>query len=466
MATWALTIAGVAKTIRAGWKISETANGRNRFSCRVISLDGSYAPTKFAEVIFTRDAVRVFGGQIMETIEHGVGGWGITPVEYEINVLDFNILADRNYIGVAVPSGTLKSHVLALQGYCYGTTLDVAQADGPTIPEISYEGWKISDAFDQLSVLSGGWLWEIDYNKVVRMVEPGTISAPFNVAAGDGHCIGDVQIEPISPDYFNTIVVWGSGFNTVVDDAAGVAAYGPIVQLIRAPDADTQAAVDDLGAAYLAQSLPIVKRVFYTTSTSGLHPNQTQTINLPTRHINAVCLLTGVDMRHVGGEQVVMWDVQAIEGLVYRTGWRDTLKTWGGTGGGITISGTGSGGIVFVRPPYYLGGSGLEAVQSPTPTWVFASAIRVQINTVPRGTTAASINVYLSALSGGVSAQARLFNVTDSVACTGTSSIETSTTPTLVTFAVTLTAGSKVYGLQVLPGTANEDVFATSGVLE
>ena len=91
-----------------------------------------------------------------------------------------------------------------------------------------------------------------------------------------------------------------------------------------------------------------------------------------------------------------------------------------------------------------------------------ANKMRVEIDTIPRGTSAASVDVWLSAQNSSVGAKARIFDYTDNVACTGESSVVTTTTPTKETFPVTLTNGSHDYGLQLLINVVNEDFYATA----
>ena len=141
--------------------------------------------------------------------------------------------------------------------------------------------------------------------------------------------------------------------------------------------------------------------------------------------------------------------------------------------GTVVVSGAGAGaGGSIVRPSYFLGGSGIEATQSPTPTWVPASgggaigqgAIQVRLNTAARGTTLATVIVRLRALAAGVSVQARLYNTTDSLAVPGVSPVVTSTSWKTVQFDVTLTEGIREYELQLLPGAANADVMGVGTV--
>ena len=58
--------------------------------------------------------------------------------------------------------------------------------------------------------------------------------------------------------------------------------------------------------------------------------------------------------------------------------------------------------------------------------------------------------------------RARLYDYTAAAACPETSSLVTSTTWETVTWTVTLNAGSHYYGLQLLPGAADEDVAAVA----
>lgn len=465
---YVLTIAGVTKTIQPHWTITAPANGIGTMRCEVVSLDGSYVPGRDAEVIFTEDGVRIFGGNVYSVRERGLGNEPVTRLVSEVSAQDFNAIAARFYIGIVIPAGTLKAALVELADHlaAEGVTLDVSQVDGPALPELNFsDAWLVSAGLDELARLTG-YVWEIDYTRVLRMYTPGTLAAPFNITAGDGSIIGDVTSEPSVTKYANTVIVWGDGFNALVQDAGEVTAHGQWQVVVKAPDSNSQAAVDAVAAGVLAASLPFAKKITYETYERGLIPGQTQTINISQRHLNNTFLLTDVESRGMDARdptKSVRRRVAAIEGLVYQTGWREAVKAWGGSGGGLTmpsISGGGASG--FTRFAYYLGGSGLDFVQSPTPTWVAANPLQVQINTVPRGTLSASVTVRLRALEAGVSVQARLFDYTDTVACAGVSAVVTSTTWTTAVFTVTLTAGSHYYGLQLLPGVANADVAAMS----
>lgn len=459
MATYVLTIGGTTKTVQPGWSITAPANGVGTMTFDIYSSNGSYIPAINAEVILTEDGTRIFGGVIKSVSVEGAGGQPITPIISRCTAEDFNALAERRYYSGTV-SGTLVSILTTLVAYIPGATLSGSQVTGPTLHSITYSMWKINDILDQLSTLTG-YVWRIDYNKVLSMYTPGSISAPFNVTLASGAAYGDLVTDETRQDYYNSVYVHGNGVIGTASDATAIAANGYFEIAYQSDDADTQTAVDALAAAILSASLVSLKTVKYQTRNTGILPGMTQTITLSSRNVNNTYLVTDVEVACLT-ETSAMRYVTATEGLVKHDGWRETVKTWGGTGSVQQISGGLSSSTSFVRNAYFLGGTGEDFVQSGTPTWVDASPIQVQINTVARGSTSATVTARLRALSSGVSVQARLYDATASAACTGTSSVVTSTSWTLVTFTVTLTAGSHYYKLQLLPGTANEDVGAVA----
>lgn len=210
----------------------------------------------------------------------------------------------------------------------------------------------------------------------------------------------------------------------------------------------------------LSAALVEWKEVRYPTLQTGLLPGMTQTITLADRGVNNTYLITEVNIEDGGG--FALRRVRATEGVVYTTGWREQARNLfsGGSSSALALPGGAGGGAAAVRFFVFLGGSGVQYVQDPTPTWVDASPMQVSIDTVPRGTVSADVTVQLRALDAGVSVQARLYDVTASSPCPGTSAVVTSTSWTTVTFTATLTAGSHRYTLQILPGAANADVGA------
>jgi hypothetical protein len=606
-----LTIAGVEKSLQPGWSLERAANGRKVFTFMVLSLDGSYRPPVDAEVVLTRDATVEFGGVVQRPTESGLGGYAVTPIETHITAVDFNSLADRRYVTETISSRTLKAVLEVILPYLEGVTLDPAQVDGPTLPALAYSYAKTVDVLNDLTVQSGGFLWEISGTKVLRMFMPGSEAAPFDITVASGKAVGDIVVEPTRNGYANRIIVrysdlprtaygyltasanvqhgdtvtvggktytfrlvltdvanyvalgatyveslqnlvaaimlstgagtayaasttvntqvtatvglyrthvvydtirvqaitpgnvgnaiavaatggrvlwfdeaddamttllYGSdvalGRVSIANDAAEQLAHGIWEALYDSPETTTLNGSDALAGLILARSIVTLKTVTYPTDTWGLQPGQTQTITIPTRNLSGTYLLTAVRSRELRNGHV-RHDVTALEGIVWQNGgWRETwrsLFSGGAVGRGASVGASGS---TTTRYAYFLGGSGVDAVQSPTPTWVPASggqaigqgAIQVQLNTVPRGTQAATVTVRMKALDAGVGVTARLYDVTAAAACDGVSAEVVSTDWVTVTFAVTLAVGSHLYELQVLAGAANSDVMATGYV--
>lgn len=209
MATYVLTIAGVTKTMQLdSLRITETVNSSNRLDCVVWSNAGAYRPAIGAEVILTEDGTRIFGGIVDTVSEAGQGGIGWSNIANRISALDFNSYATRRFLTARIQSGTLKAALQVIDDYLtdYGVTLDGAQVDGPTLDALQFDFLQVGEALNQLSELSE-YTWEIDYNKVLRMTAPSSVSAPFNLVADDGKVIGDLTVEYGTEDYANRVIV-------------------------------------------------------------------------------------------------------------------------------------------------------------------------------------------------------------------------------------------------------------------
>lgn len=231
MPTYAFTIGGALKSLQVGWSISESANGRNRFTGVVLSRDGSYRPAVNDEVIFTEDGTRIFGGVIDVPSETGhPKAWSKAHLVHTIEAADFSVYANRIHLTADIPAGTTKAalQVVADALTDQGVTLDVAQVNGPALPALSYVDAPIIDVLNEIVALANGtgstsWIWELDYNKVLRAYETGTVSAPFNIADNDGKILGDVSVtQPRASTYANYVIVrGGSGTRDVTDTFTG-----------------------------------------------------------------------------------------------------------------------------------------------------------------------------------------------------------------------------------------------------
>ena len=457
MATYALTIAGVPQSLGTSWSINWPANGVATFHFSVYSISGSYVPALDAVVAFTENASLIFAGTITGVRVRGIEGVGLTPIESEVTAESYHTLADRRYFSGTL-SGTLKSILQTLVPYIPGISLDAAQATGPTLLASTYVSVKVRQILDKLTT-DTGYLWRIDFNGYLRMYAPGTFTAPFAITDANRLAIEDISSEPLRQDYANVVRVYGAnGLIGTASDAGEIAAHGIWELAEQSTELTTQAAVDARAAAMLTSAAVVLRKVVYDTDELGLEPGQTQTITVTKRSANNTYLVTEIDVAPTA-EYRVRRRVTAIEGVVYRPGWRTTVAGWNGATSSTAVTGT----VTSRRPAYFLGGNGTDFVQSATPTWVEASPIQVQITWTADQPTA-TVTGRLRAISSGVSVQARLYDVTDASFCTGASAVVTDTAWTVISFVATLNTGSHYYQLKLLPGAAGEYVGAVAYV--
>jgi hypothetical protein len=213
-----LTIDGVQKYYRVGsLRISATNNGRKTASFDVRSNDGSYRPDRDEEVIITENGTRIFGGLVDKVTESSTIGdkWGsYAAISTRVSAVDFNHYPERRYVNETLASGSLKSVLTTLVATYlsdYGVTLHGSQATGPAIPETICLWRPLTEVLNELSVVTGKYgepyVWKVDDFKVLRMAQPSSAAAPFNITAGDKLVIGDVTVEQTRDQYANRIII-------------------------------------------------------------------------------------------------------------------------------------------------------------------------------------------------------------------------------------------------------------------
>jgi hypothetical protein len=462
MPTYACTIAGVSKQITDGWSLREIINGRNTIRFEVLSADGSYRPAKHDEVILTEDGTRIFGGNIDQPSETGTAGHGGTAMRTACSAVDFNALADRRILTGVIPAGPLKAALQQVDDFLapYGVTLDAGQVTGPNLPDMTFGYTRLDQIFNQFSVLSSGYVWEVDYNKTLRMFLPGTVAAPFNLVDGDGNAIDDITIAPSRVDYANKVFVIGAGDMPYVAIASD---GGPDSLLVEAAITYSNvldaAMIDALAIEELARHLLQPRIATYTTRRTGLKPGMTQTLTVPSHSISGVTFtITEIETRGEDADYVTR-TVTLIEGTLAGGDWRDVFTRWagGGTGTGTTIVGGGGPAVTLGTVP--LGGS-RDRGKNPNPAaWV--PVVDWVPYTAP-ATYNGKVRAQLRASSGSVTV--RLYNVTTS-SVVATSGAITSTTETDITpFTVGLTANN-LYRLEMTNSINGATVHAI-GTLE
>ena len=346
MATYAMTIGGSAVTPSfQTLRISTPSNGPGTLSCRYVVSAVASSPTINQELILTEDGTTIFGGYIASVTEEGVADGPTTSVVVSLTADDFNQLADRRFLGafpggLTITSGTTLKDALTtyIVPYLQGCSLDSGQVTGPSFAEdVIVNSFTITRSVLDLFTQITGYLWRIDASRKLLMFEAGTLSAPFNIASGDGNTVGDIAIKPTRDDFANAVFVVGDGDAVGYrDDATSVAATGYKEYVTWSPGAD-QAICDDLAVAILAAKLVELREVTYQTRVAGIAPGQSQTITLSARGLSGSYLVTQVETYWFSGTGVIR-TVTAISGSVYKSAWREKTRDLFAGGGGTSVT--------------------------------------------------------------------------------------------------------------------------------
>lgn len=477
---FAITIGGQPVRVRPGWSIDAPVNGRATLSCAITSLDGTWRPALDQTVLVTVNGGDIFGGDIQEVEERGLNDAGLPPISTHISAIDYNALTDRRLINQPLNEGSLKEVLeqiaqLLLQ---IGVTIHPAQPDGPHIPALAFNFATMTTVLEELAQITG-YAHEINATRQLIMYPPNSRPAPFNIAPGDGHVIGDLTVQHTRAGagsaYANSIYVWGgpTGAEPVyayAESIPEISAHGLWMTVLRAETITDQATADALAVAAVAERAQRPKTATYVTHTPGLVPGMTQTIYEPTRNLDNLFLITNV--RTYDKTNRVQYLVTATESAVVPKTWIDQFQIWfSGSLQSIAVgTPAGGGGGTALIPVIWLGGSDTSLVQSPTAAaWIPASARRAWQTLIEAGTTPnRTVVARMRATAGTVTA--RLQNISDNVGAggvtVGVSAPVGTTAFQTVTFPVTLTAGSKVYEVQLQPSLAATDVALGSCYLQ
>lgn len=201
-------------------EIRETVGGVSTLSCEVTSIGSPVL--RFAvhdEVGVEEDGVIIFAGTVSQARERGFGGPnlydedGAPQIVTTITVEDWTRLAERVYVTETVAAGTtLEAFLVTLVANYFdqfGVTLHGSQVTGPNLPAMSFSRKLGLEVMKSLADATG-FLWRIDYDKVLRMWQEGDLAAPFDIDEFDvpARWTGDVEVETILGDnYANRVTV-------------------------------------------------------------------------------------------------------------------------------------------------------------------------------------------------------------------------------------------------------------------
>jgi hypothetical protein len=370
----ALTIAAVAKKYRKGTlSLSETANGRATLSFDVRSNDGAYIPALDAIVELTDGATTLFSGPVDKPSVRGILGdasGAYEAIATRVNAVDGNAFIDRRIVITTIPAGNTEAALTQLISEYWadsGITLHAGQVAGPDLPYMEFGGWKGSDVLNHLAVLTAGdgepFVWRVNADNELRMFQPSTENAPFNIVEGDGSTVGDVTVESArDSSYANKITCRIPATATTADiwvyaeDGAESAAHGTWDKFFVLHDQPTEADAQIFAVAELARSIKVKQIVKYHTFATGLFPGQTQDIEYPSRGIDATGVITEIVTRDYGTNRLIRQVTLTIDESQTNLdrNWRDTYKLWAkdtGGSGQTPIPGEAESGVFGAAPP-------------------------------------------------------------------------------------------------------------------
>jgi len=117
----------------------------------------------------------------------------------------------RSEVGeTSLLSDVLPALIAALPGGA-GITLHGAQADA-TVPPYTWENRSVKEALDEVGEWLGGWIWRIDTDSKLRMIAPGSISAPVSMTDGSPNCRSFVWSDVTDPPTDQVILVGGANY--------------------------------------------------------------------------------------------------------------------------------------------------------------------------------------------------------------------------------------------------------------
>jgi hypothetical protein len=217
---YTVTIAGQAATLQRGWSITAAATGIDVLTARVASLSGAYRPSLGAAIVITEQSTTIFGGTLSRVEESGLAASGV-PIVSRITASSYKNLAAHVALTDTLEAGTLKAALTTVAARLtdLGVTLDAGQATGPTIAAAAYEYAPVQAVLDNLAERTG-WVWEIDAAKVLRMIQPGTVAAPYDVTTANRTAFADVTVERRREDWYaNRIIVrGGAGYRQILPE--------------------------------------------------------------------------------------------------------------------------------------------------------------------------------------------------------------------------------------------------------
>jgi hypothetical protein len=206
--TYALTIAGNTREFQEGsLRLRMVARGQWTLGMTFLSTDGSVLPNAGQEVTLSRNGTPAFAGYIDQP-ERALrpNGHALPGVVTVINASDYNQILKEVSITSDRPEETLVDRLTYFATLLpAGFTLDGAQVTGPTLPAQKYQEAELFGVIRELEERLNGWVGELGIDKKLRLYDPASNPAPFNITSSSK--LVDIRVSPSSINYGNRVIL-------------------------------------------------------------------------------------------------------------------------------------------------------------------------------------------------------------------------------------------------------------------
>ncbi len=229
MASFLLTVNGTEyEAALPSLGVQHVVNGPDILECAIQDDDGSVVLSRDDVVVLTRTDVSpntvYFAGLLQTSGSETWSGWGF-PRLRKITAFDYSVYTSfvtaTITASIAPASDTLEDFLTTLvTNYLtdYGVTLDPSQATGPTLEPNAWDGTYVEGILNAISEQTG-WVWKIDELKQLRMWDPATEAAGFNVTATNDTYVEDIKSSHPNEKFYNRIFIdGGNGYHTIVNE--------------------------------------------------------------------------------------------------------------------------------------------------------------------------------------------------------------------------------------------------------
>jgi hypothetical protein len=183
-----VTIGGVDRTaLIEDITITDSVNSRvdtADFTIEKTPLD-SYTPALNAEVIVTRNSVRIFGGVITSIEDELVG---VNTIRYRVSCIDYTFFLNRKLVVERYEGVTINAIIADLVTKYAPTFTTTAVMADIEVASIAFNRITMSDALKKLADLVN-YQWYVDYNQDIHFFASDSEPAPFSIS--DGNYIRD-----------------------------------------------------------------------------------------------------------------------------------------------------------------------------------------------------------------------------------------------------------------------------------